>query len=204
MVDDFKALVNALGLSSSLNEYGEDVLTVESHLAVLGETTLADTIVTGNLQVGFVKVDSVENSLNILGPQCYNPLTGTKDSVLCDIQTLYLQKNLAGNVDFFNGAIVLQPDGNVLVDGSIEVEKYNVDTTNVAGASAGKSMVITGTTGVVINTTAVTDESLIFVTPTTATSKVLSVSSKVSGQSFTVQVVGAATSNIEFNWWIVN
>ena len=40
---------------------------------------------------------------------------------MCDAQTIYLQKDLAGKVDFFNGAIVLEPNGNMKVAGDLEL-----------------------------------------------------------------------------------
>ena len=116
LYDNFVQLTEALGLK---NVDGE--LVVESSMHVLGDTTLSDVTITGDLTAGMLKFNSLDNSLDIVGPACYNDATGLFNDTVCDAQTLYVQKTLAGRVDFFNGAIVLEPNGNIKVAGDLEL-----------------------------------------------------------------------------------
>ena len=71
-------------------------------------------------------------------------------------------------------------------------------------ASIGTAKIDAGQTEVVIETTAVTDKSKIFVTATSLTDKVLVATEKVAGESFKVKILSPAGSDIIFDWWIVN
>ena len=78
------------------------------------------------------------------------------------------------------------------------------EQTGKSKASIGEATIAAGQTEIVVETTAVTKDSRIFVTATTKTDKVLSVTTKIEGESFTVTVTSPATSNIRFSWWVVN
>ncbi|HSX39033.1 MAG TPA: tail fiber domain-containing protein, partial [Candidatus Saccharimonadales bacterium] len=201
-MSDFKSMIQTLGLS---NDNGK--LAVTTDLTVLGDTTLANTTITGDLNVGLMKIDSLNNSISILGPACYNGATGDKDDSLCGAQTLYLQKELAGNVNFANGAVVITPDGNLNVTGTINADKVLTNELAVKAASKniGSGTILTGTKDVIINTSAVKANSKIFVTATTSTGiRALYVSNKTPDTSFTVSVDVNAATPITFDWWIVN
>jgi hypothetical protein len=116
LYDNFVQLTEALGLKSVDGE-----LIVESAMNVLGDATFTDVNITGDLSAGMFKINTVENSMDIVGPACYSPETGIYHEDICKSQTLYMQKSLAGNVDFFNGAIVLEPNGNIKVAGDLEL-----------------------------------------------------------------------------------
>ena len=128
--------------------------------------------------------------------------------------------------------IEMTPDGKLLVDGSLNVlgdlevggdlkvgktlsakevntEKINVSTPGVdsngkSKASVGEGTITTGQTEVTIETTAVTADSRIFITPTSLTDKVLVATEKVAGESFKVKILSPAGSDIIFDWWVVN
>lgn len=70
--------------------------------------------------------------------------------------------------------------------------------------SIGTAKILAGQTFVEIETTKVTTDSRIFVTATTKTDKVLSVTEKIDKDRFKVEIPSAATEDIKFNWWIVN
>jgi hypothetical protein len=108
------------------------------------------------------------------------------------------------NVEFVAGQITMDTNGNMKVAGSLTTSKVKIDTSDTLGASAGKSSIPAGQTAIVINTTAVKPESLIFVTATSKTGQVLSVSNQVSNSSFTVNIPAASAQNINFNWWIID
>ncbi|HWA51561.1 MAG TPA: MerR family DNA-binding transcriptional regulator [Patescibacteria group bacterium] len=148
-------------------------------LNVLGDTTLGDTVVNGKLNVGGLTFDDTNQSINAIG-------------------VLKIQDLALGNVEFMNGLITFDTNGNAKFQ-SVTANKYNV-----AGTSAGTGTITAGATNVIINTNAVNNSSLIFVTASTATSKVLAVTTKVQGTSFTVSIPTADINNINFNWWIVD
>ena len=205
--DEFKSFVASLGLSVNTDENGEEALTIASNLNVLGDSILADLTLTGDLQAGFVKVDSLQNSIGILGPSCYNSVTGIYNEELCGAQTLYLQKELAGNVDVFNGSIVLAANGDITIDGTLEAQKVVADEFAVKGASSliGTSTLPAGQTTITIDSASVASTSKVFVTATNSTQgQQLYVSNKVEGTSFTVAIDNAVLSDINFDWWIVN
>ena len=66
LYDNFIQLTEALGLK---NVNGE--LVVESGMNVLGDTTLSNVSITGDLTAGMLKFNSLTNSFDILGPSCY-------------------------------------------------------------------------------------------------------------------------------------
>jgi hypothetical protein len=90
---------------------------------VLGDTTLSNLTVTGDLMAGMIEIDTLENSINVLGVSCYNDETGETNEECLEMtdQTLYLQKTLSGNLDVFNGKLVIEPSGNMRLDGDLEV-----------------------------------------------------------------------------------
>ena len=105
--------------------------------------------------------------------------------------------------------------GDVDIDGvlgatTVRAKKIEIDIpapdpdTGKSSASIGEGIITAGETQVVIETTAVTDKSRVFITPTTKTNQVLSVTTKDGGKSFTVETSTPAIQDIKFDWWVVN
>ncbi|NMB56349.1 hypothetical protein GYA19_00210, partial [Candidatus Beckwithbacteria bacterium] len=90
----------------------------------------------------------------------------------------------------------------------VTTNKINLNTEedelNNITSSIGVGTIIAGETSVDIQTPAVTEGSLIFVTATTATDIPLAVTAKKAGESFTVSISSVNLENIQFNWWIIN
>ena len=194
LYDNFVQLTEALGLKQV-----DGGLVVESSMTVLGDVKFADATITGNLSVGLLKIDSSQNSLGVVGPACYNPETGTVNDQLCKTQTLYVQKDLAGSVDFFNGAIALMPDGEIKTT-SITAQVYGVDS---IGQSVGEGIIPVGETNIAISSSAAKGEYKVFVTATSNTEGVeLFVKDKQEGQ-FTVALSGTTALDVKFDWWVV-
>ena len=151
---------------------------------VLGKTTLSDVTVTGILSTGLLKIDGIANSINAIGTD------------------LKLQDSaLAENIDIFNGRVTMTTNGDIKTVGEITAKKYNVDTSDVAGASAGSTVIPTGEEFILVETTALTSDSLIFVTP----NKALPIGSwRYDEATFVIELDAPATEDIEVNWWIVN
>ena len=199
---EFKDMVAALGLQ---NNNGE--LAVTTDLNVTGSTTLSDLVVTGDLMAGLIEIDSLNNSIGIVGPTCYNETLGTTNTALCDAQSLYLQKELAGNVNLFNGKVVIEPNGNMTVNGTISAEKVVADEFSVKGSSTlvGSAVITAGQTEIIINNTDVKANSKIFVTATSSTNgQSLIVLEKTAGTSFKVGIDLPYYTDISFDWWILN
>lgn len=137
--------------------------------------------------------------------------TNTLNTQILFIGDHKISLTAAGEVAFDDSVLIAN---NLLVGGNIEAkeikaEKFNVATNSaqpnqISNASAGKATLAAGTTELVIPTSRVTAGSLIFVTPSSKTDKVLSVTEKVDKQSFKVEITSPASQDIEFSWWIVN
>lgn len=154
-------------------------ITVNDTLTVLGDTLLGDTVISGNLNIGTIQVNSSDNSIDSVG--------------ILKIQPLAL-----GDIEFMGGLITFDTSGNVLVE-EITAKKYNV-----LGESIGSTTITAGSTSVFIPTDAVTAESVIFTNPKTPIFFPLSVTDKVDGSGFTVELYQAETNDVEFDWWIVD
>jgi hypothetical protein len=205
LIDEFKTFVADLGLSTATNSDGEKVLTVEQNMAVLGDTTLNNLDVTGKLNAGFVQIDSLEQSIGVLGPKCYNADTNTYHPELCESQTLYLQKELAGNVDIFNANIVLTPEGNIKSAGTIEAKKVKTEELTLKDQSIGSGLLTANTTSVTIPSSLVKANSRVFITPTTSTlGQTVYLKAKTNGINFEVAIDSPVAQDIRFDWFIVN
>ena len=127
--EEFKEMILTIGMASQTDEFGNNYLSIDSDvrmlgdLNVLGDTMTSNLTVTGNLQAGTIEIDTVENSINVLGVSCYNEETDETSEYCVEMtdQTLYLQKTLSGNLDVFNGKLVIEPNGTMKLDGNLEV-----------------------------------------------------------------------------------
>jgi len=148
--NDFALGSNPVDLSGStsltdLTISGDSLL--YGNLSVMGDSRFTNIFTTGDLSVGLMTLSSESNSINVSG------------------DVLKLQNEYgAGNIEVFGGKIVMTNTGSIKVLGEVTARKYNVDTSDVAGASAGKAQILVGGNEVIIETNALTDKSLIFVT----------------------------------------
>lgn len=150
-----------------------------TNLSVLGDTILGDTVVNGKLNVGTIQIDNVENSIDAIG-------------------TLKLQPLALGNIEFLGGLIMFDTEGNIVAN-EITVNKYNV-----AGASAGTSTISAYSKKIFVETTAVTNESLVFVTAKRAVTFPLAVTTKEAGSGFWVELPASQSQPLDFDWFIVD
>jgi len=173
---------------------------------ITGETSLANVVITKDLRAGLMKVDSLENSINIVGASCYTSSTNTLNENLCGAQALKLQTDLSGNVDIFDGKIVMSPNGNVDIKETVKAKKVVASEYEVSDSSesAGTSTVKAQTLRVSVNTGVVRESSKIFVTPRGNTKgESLYIESVISGESFTVAISNTIGNGLEFDWFIV-
>ncbi len=164
--------------------------TFSGDLSVGGRTTLSDVGITGKMNIGLLAIEGLSEN----GFATINTTSGP----------LKIQSDGLNGIDILDGKIVIEPSGNMKVNGEITVKKVNVDTAEVASASLGTAILPTGENQVVINSTAITDKSKVFVTSETDIDLPLNVVSKTDKKSFTVKIKNSQQEDVKFNWWIVN
>ena len=148
-------------------------------LNVLGDAVLGDTVINGSLNVGTIQIDNNTNSIDAIG-------------------TLRIQDLALGDIEFMGGLITFDTEGNVAVN-EITANKYNV-----AGTSAGTDTIPVNVKKVFVETDQVTTNSLVFVTPKRAIAFPLSVTDKLDGQGFYVEIPAVQSIPTQFDWWIVD
>ena len=171
-------------------------LNISNSFKSLGTTSLGNTTLAGDLTVDGTL--SIENGseINVIG-------------------TLYLQKSIfAQALDIFNGKVTIDNEGNIETQGEvlaseIKTNKLTITTPSQASPSAALAATI-GTATLPASQTKVTVETIeasssakVFITPTTPTDKVLSVTNIKGGKSFDVSILSPSIVDIIFNWWIV-
>jgi len=150
----------------------------QNSLKSLGETYLGNTTIAGNL--------SVDGTMSITG------------SSLSTLSTLYLQNGpLTELVDFFNGAITMNQQGQV------KAKSISVDEIKVSNKSAGTGIIKAGQTKVIIYNTLIQPNSIILLTPETPLTQTMAVTSKTPTSSFTVKIAYPESMDITFNYLIV-
>lgn len=185
------ALLQTLIGSSSATFAGLDELnvneaTISGTLNVLGRSTFADVGITGDVNIGLITIDGLEGTINTLADD------------------LKIQPLALAGVDFLNGKVKIDTSGNVVVKESITAKKYVIDTTSENDKTLGSATITPGQTQVTVSTTSISSESKVFVTATSQTQKTLVVSGKQSGSGFTVSVDSAPSSDLNFDWFIVD
>ncbi|MEZ6255277.1 MAG: hypothetical protein R3B92_00655 [Patescibacteria group bacterium] len=190
MINDLKDLLDSLVLKTAVVD-DLTVTTLEGNLNVLGSVTVTDLYATNSVNLGTLSLSGTANALNVEGKPC------GEDSELCSSQTLYLQKNLAGNIDFFDSAIVFKPNGDITVEGTI-----NVGSIAISGNSVGTATIDSGDTEVIVQTSAVSKDSKIFLTPV---SNVVPVTYKDKKEDeFTIEIAEPIEDSLDIDWWVVN
>jgi len=204
--NEFKSFVEALGLSKQVDENGNELLAITSDMNVTGNTTLSDVALTGSLTVGLVEIDPMNNSLNVLGASCFNPDTGAHNQDLCDAQALNIQSGLSGNVNLFDGEIIIEPNGNITLKGTIKAETieakaFSVDTTTTTATTAGRKTIPAGKTTIQIKTTALTENTLILVTPRGIPVPIST--ENINDTTFEIRMASPLDQDIQVDWLII-
>src|SRR3989344_1681264 len=165
-----------VNLTSKLSAYE---INVSEELKVLGNTTLGNTLIAGEL--------TVDGTLSISG----NSINA--------VSTLYLQSSiLAENLDIFNGKVVIDKSGNI-TSTSITTDqiKINSDT------SIGEGTIVKGETQIIIQNNYVDENSIIFITPKQPLNQALAVTDK-NKKSFNVKLNSAEDKDIKFDYLIIS
>ncbi|MEK7559377.1 MAG: MerR family DNA-binding transcriptional regulator [Patescibacteria group bacterium] len=189
------------GSFASLTDLDIENATISGDLNVLGRTTVTDLGVTGNISSGLLSIHGLDTDVN--------PSAGSGQVAAATINSigdLYLQNNGLGGINILSGKVKIDTQGNIRTEGEITARKIKIDTTtDTASKSLGTGTIAAGDTEIEILTTAVTNKSKIFLTPTSSTGgEQLIVSSKQTGVGFTVSIVSPVSSNIKFDWFIID
>jgi hypothetical protein len=168
-------------------------------------TTSGDVVVTGNLLIK-----------GILGVSTIAPAS--------DNLTISLKREKEGTASAFGKLIIkgiadksveIDEQGNIVASGSATVTRLNIsdmsDSTSTKSAEAtpsatiGTALLPAGQKGLFVETSAITEKSLIYITPISSTgNQVLYVKTKSTGSGFTIDIDTVIDRDIKFNWWIVN
>lgn len=204
VLKEFKEFTTALGF-----EFNEDTnkMTIPVDLEILGETNM------NNLLVGLIEINTTENAINTKGIACFNTTTQTyNENIDCGEQTLYLQKNLSGNINFFNDAVIFGPDGSIkantlTVDNATINKDLKVKRLIIEDSYPGKSTIKSGDTSTKIETNSISEDSLVFVTPKEKMQgQTLIVSEQKENEYFIIKLSEEKELDydVQLNWWIIN
>lgn len=128
--DDFKSALDSLSLSTEAGS-----LIVNSGLTVTGNSLLNEASFTGNITVGQVKIDSLENDISTDTASCED-MDGNLNETDCDTNQLSIMKNKSGNVSMFDGKVKFKPNGEVLGE-KVQAKSFkNTNTTAPSGSSS--------------------------------------------------------------------
>jgi hypothetical protein len=181
-----------------LDELTAHTATVSGTLNVLGRTTLNDLGITGTITTGVLTINGLDDD----GQASINTLAGD----------LKLQSEGFGGVDILAGKITIDTDGDMKVMENFAAKTVTTTKLNIVdaiaatgsstlAASAGVATIDAGDTSIDIDTTALTNKSLIFATPDDP----ISVGTKAKdSNTFTIKLNSAQTSDVKVKWWIVN
>jgi len=144
-----------------------------------------------------------------------SPIPGNDLSLRLGTSSASYAPNL--NIKNASGAAVLtvNPSGDLVSSGAATFSKFNLNLIQPALAVSATEVIATGSAGttkigahkteITIDNPLVTNNSLIYITPTSNTgNQVLFLQRQVPGQSFTVGIQDQSTTAIPFNWIIVN
>ncbi len=184
--------VLSASISGLLNQPISSNSAILSSLTVQGRTILSDLGITGKVTNGLLTINGLDNTI------------ASGSASLNSLGDLYIQNLGAGGINFLNGKILIDKNGNLTIQNVLTAKKYNVDTTDLTSSSIGNGVITAGTTSVTITTLAVTSNSEVFVTPVSDTDKPLIVKNKVAGKSFDVTILAPYASDIHFDWFLIN
>jgi len=156
-------------------------LLVKDDLEVGGKTTTFDLAVLNKLTSGVIEIGA-----GVAGDEI-NSAGGIRFQTLAQ-----------GPIDFMNGKVVID------VDGSITAKHLKLDTTDFTSSTAGTSVLKAGKTTIQVDTTSITSDSLVFITPITLTDIPIAVTQKSTSIGFTVTIPQTISKDLEFQWLVIN
>ncbi len=188
-----------LGASTASTSALVENQTSVSDLIVSNTANINNLGVTGSITAGLLSISGMDE----LGGSSINTL----------VEPLKMQSLRGGAIEMMGGDFRIGTDGTVTIAGTVEAQTVKAETVQTKAievdrsekedATAGTSTIKPGETSVVIKTTAVKADSLIFVTEKTEQFATMIVTQQKDGESFTVKIKEAASGDVTFNWLIV-
>jgi hypothetical protein len=179
---------NVLSATDEAQQFHQSVQFYED-VTVIGKTKVNSLGVVGDIIAGKLTINGTDGDGSAI-----NTLAGP----------LRLQPTSLGNVEIMGDKFIIDTKGNLKTVGEITTKKINIDIADGQATSIGEGIIKSGETQTIITTTAVTEKSFIFVSPKSKLTVPLSVTNQSPGASFTVEISSAQSSEIKFNWWIIN
>jgi site-specific recombinase XerD len=165
--------------------------------------SLGEVAVNGNLTVsGKVLASAVETDYIAIG----TPKDASSSSALGQLLAIYNESGEAVATIDASGSANLASVTTQLITiaaGKDSTPSGLLTATAQSNSTAGESILVSPNTELTIESPFATSNSLVYLTPTTNTdNKVLFIKTKTEG-SFTVAIDAPASSDISFNWWII-
>ena len=177
--------------------------TIGGTLSVTGRTLLADVGITGSVTDGLLTINGMDTS------------TATPAATINSLSApLKIQSLATAGVDFENGNLTIDTNGNLVTQGDITAKTVHADqgefgklsiknsTTATDSASIGEATIPAGKTSVEIKTSAITDTSKIFATPRKLP---IPVSTDITEkQTFEIDISKPLQKDLQIDWWVLN
>lgn len=189
--DQLKRFENLSLVATSSASIPGDPGIISGNFSVIGRTLLSDVGITGKITTGLLTINGLDMSDG-------NPVV----TINTTNGSLKLQSLALGGLDILNGKITIDISGNTQINASLTAKKFNVDTTDVQSASAGKAVIQKGKTSIDITTKALTNNSFIFATPDTI--PVAIAKKQISPDTFELTIAQPLIQDLRVDWWIVN
>ncbi len=194
--------VGSLDVSNISSQQIKDLELRIKNLEIGTTSAVLSASISGLLNDKQASNSGILSSLTVQGRTLLNDLgiTGKVTAGLISID------GLGGSINSLTDLRFKVPGGEVSLDkdGNLTTKKINISTADAQSASLGKATLPIGQTSVIIQTTSVGTDSAVFVTLETSNDTPLAVTSRIAGQSFTVELSKPTPRDLRFNWWIVN
>lgn len=176
-----EAIASGSGILGASDSALLDHVATVSSLLVQNKTTTFDLTVLNKLTTGVLEIGA-----------------GIDGDEINSVGGIRFQTLSQGPIDFMNGKVIID------VDGSITAKHLKLDTTDFASSTAGRSVLKAGKSALTVDTSSITPESLVFITPITLTDVPIAVTQKSTGVGFTVTIPQTISTDLEFQWLIIN
>ena len=184
--------------------FGSDLMITNNTLQTIATDTLYLQPAGGNLNVlaGLMTLSSDGNTVAINGDLEVSGKITAQSGEFDD---------LTASTASFSAIIANQLDTSNLRSASISSTLLTTEEIAIATNSAkpgsetiGRAILPTGNNQVLVLAKSVKDSTKVFVTPTTITSQVVTVTHIIPSQGFIVETSTPVDSDLTFNWWIIN
>ncbi len=202
--------INGSFVLSSINQSTQLTLSSDTVAVIGGSLNLLASngvnIMNGAMMVDASGIVTINNDLFVNGT-IHTSNIASSDNLNINLPNsgAFKINNDSGTAAQIDASGSAQVRGIVIAAGNEATPSAQIAGEITTNATAGIATLPAGSTEMVINNPKVTDNTLIYVTPTSQTGNlVVYVKSKVAGTKFVVGTDTAYGSDITFNWWIID